>query len=57
MSKVKVAAFSISLDGFGAGVKQDLTNPLGVKERSFITGFSQQRYFRRWGVKREELKV
>src|SRR6202453_844879 len=31
MSKVKVAAFSISLDGFGAGPAQDLTNPLGVR--------------------------
>jgi dihydrofolate reductase len=30
MSKVRVAAFSISLDGFGAGSKQDLNNPLGV---------------------------
>jgi len=31
MSKVKVAAFSISLDGFGAGPRQDLQNPLGVR--------------------------
>lgn len=31
MSKVKVAAFSISLDGFGAGPNQDLNNPLGVR--------------------------
>jgi dihydrofolate reductase len=30
MSKVRVAAFSISLDGFGAGPRQDLNNPLGV---------------------------
>ena len=30
MSKVRVAAFSISLDGFGAGPSQDLQNPLGV---------------------------
>lgn len=29
MSKVKVAAFSVSLDGFGAGPRQDLQNPLG----------------------------
>src|SRR5688572_17117673 len=28
--KVTVACFSISLDGFGAGVKQDTTDPLGV---------------------------
>jgi dihydrofolate reductase len=31
MSKVRVAAFSISLDGFGAGPRQDLENPLGVR--------------------------
>jgi dihydrofolate reductase len=31
MSKVRVAAFSISLDGFGAGRRQDLNNPLGVR--------------------------
>lgn len=29
--KVRVAAFSISLDGFGAGPRQDLNNPLGVR--------------------------
>jgi dihydrofolate reductase len=31
MAKVRVAAFSISLDGFGAGPRQDLNNPLGVR--------------------------
>ncbi|MBS1866020.1 MAG: dihydrofolate reductase, partial [Acidobacteria bacterium] len=31
MSKVRVAAFSVSLDGFGAGVRQDLENPLGIR--------------------------
>jgi len=31
MSKVRVAAFSISIDGFGAGPRQDLENPLGVR--------------------------
>jgi dihydrofolate reductase len=31
MPKVKVAAFSISLDGFGAGPRQDINNPLGVR--------------------------
>lgn len=30
MGKVKVAAFSISLDGFGAGPGQNLENPLGL---------------------------
>lgn len=31
MSQVKVAAFSVSLDGFSAGPRQDLQNPLGVR--------------------------
>jgi dihydrofolate reductase len=30
MPKIRVAAFSVSLDGFGAGPKQDIDNPLGV---------------------------
>lgn len=29
MSKVKVAAYTVSLDGFGAGPEQDLANPMG----------------------------
>jgi dihydrofolate reductase len=31
MSKVKVGPFSVSLDGFGAGPRQDLENPIGVR--------------------------
>jgi dihydrofolate reductase len=31
VSKVRVAAFSVSIDGFGAGPRQDLNNPLGVR--------------------------
>jgi len=31
MSRVRVAAFSISLDGFGAGPCQDISNPLGSR--------------------------
>ena len=30
MSKLRVAAFSISIDGYGAGPDQSLANPLGV---------------------------
>src|SRR5688572_19092388 len=30
MSKLRVTAFSISLDGYGAGPSQSLENPLGV---------------------------
>lgn len=31
MGKVRVAAFSISIDGYGAGPQQDLQHPLGVR--------------------------
>jgi dihydrofolate reductase len=31
MGKVRVSAFSISIDGFGAGPRQDLQNPLGIR--------------------------
>jgi len=30
MTRIKVSAFSVSLDGFGAGLKQSKENPLGV---------------------------
>ena len=30
MSKLRVESFSVSLDGFGAGLNQDIKNPLGV---------------------------
>lgn len=31
MSMVKIAAFSVSFDGFGARPRQDLRNPLGIR--------------------------
>ena len=30
MSKLRVSAFTVSIDGYGAGPDQDLENPLGV---------------------------
>jgi dihydrofolate reductase len=30
MTRVRVAGFTISLDGYGAGPNQDIDNPLGV---------------------------
>lgn len=30
MSRLRVASFSVALDGYGAGVEQSLTNPMGV---------------------------
>jgi hypothetical protein len=31
MSKVRVAGFGLSLDGFGAGIEQSLDDPLGKR--------------------------
>lgn len=41
MGKVRVASFSISLDGFGAGARQDLQNPLGVRGTEIFAWFFQ----------------
>jgi len=47
MSKVRVAAFSVSLDGFGAGPRQDLRNPLGVRGTELHEWFFQTELFRK----------
>jgi dihydrofolate reductase len=47
MSKVRVACFSVSLDGFGAGLRQDLQNPLGVRGPEIFSWFFQTQVFKR----------
>ena len=47
MSRVRVACFGISLDGFGAGPSQDLEHPLGVGGEAMFQWFFQTRTFRR----------
>lgn len=47
MSKVRVAAFSISLDGFGAGLGQDLNNPLGVRGLEVHAWFQKTEVFKK----------
>jgi dihydrofolate reductase len=47
MSKVKVAAFSVSIDGFGAGPRQDLQNPLGVRGFELHSWFLQTEVFKK----------
>jgi dihydrofolate reductase len=49
MSKVKVACFSISLDGFGAGIKQDRTEPLGVGGEELHNWIFPTKIFRELG--------
>jgi dihydrofolate reductase len=47
MSKVRVAAFGVSLDGFAAGPHQDLENPLGRGGAAIAHWFFPTRTFRR----------
>ncbi|MFZ1011102.1 MAG: dihydrofolate reductase family protein [Candidatus Sulfotelmatobacter sp.] len=47
MSKVKIAAFSVSIDGFGAGPRQDLQNPLGVRGLELHSWFLQTEVFKK----------
>jgi len=46
MSKVRVAAFSISIDGFGAGPCQDLNNPLGIRGLELHRWFQDTQVFK-----------
>src|SRR5438552_1722628 len=46
MSKVKVSAFSVSLDGFGAGLGQNLENPIGVRGFELMGWFMKTKVFR-----------
>jgi dihydrofolate reductase len=46
MSKLKVAAFSVSLDGFGAGPDQSLQSPLGVGGEQLHEWFFDTTVFR-----------
>jgi dihydrofolate reductase len=46
LTKVKVAGFSVSLDGFGAGPAQSLDHPLGVGGQEVFQWFFPTRAFR-----------
>jgi dihydrofolate reductase len=46
MPKVKVAGFSISLDGFGAGPEQSLENPLGKHGEELHEWMFHTRFFK-----------
>lgn len=45
MAKVRVAGFSVSLDGFGAGPEQSLANPLGQNGPELFQWFFPTRTF------------
>jgi len=44
MSKVRVAGFGISLDGFSAGIEQSLDDPLGKRGPELFQWYSQNEY-------------
>jgi dihydrofolate reductase len=46
MSKVRVAGFGVSLDGFSAGVEQSLNDPLGKRGPELFQWFFHTRTFR-----------
>jgi dihydrofolate reductase len=47
MPKVKVAGFSVSLDGYGAGPHQDLENPLGQRGLELHQWVFKTEFFKR----------
>ena len=47
MSKLRVLSFAVSLDGFSAGVDQDLEHPLGVRGPELMEWFFPTRKFQR----------
>ena len=46
MTKVKVAGFGVSLDGFAAGTTQSLGHPLGLRGEEVFQWFFPTRTFR-----------
>jgi dihydrofolate reductase len=47
MTQLRVASFSVSIDGFGAGPGQDLENPMGIGGMALHRWVLQTRTFRR----------
>src|SRR5215475_13334865 len=47
MARVRVASFSVSVDGFGTGPRQDLNNPLGVRGTELHQWFFPTEVFRK----------
>jgi dihydrofolate reductase len=54
MSKLRVASYSISLDGFGAGPNQGRENPLGVGGESLHSWMFPTRTFQRRVMGKED---
>ena len=43
MAKVRVSAFAVSLDGYAAGPRQSLENPLGIRGPELFDWFFSTR--------------
>src|SRR5436190_12041324 len=50
MSRLRVSSFTISMDGYGAGPRQDLQNPLGVGGEELHKWFIPTRTFQSMGA-------
>ena len=46
MQKVRVAGFSVSLDGFSAGIEQSLSDPIGKRGLEIFQWFFRTKSFR-----------
>jgi len=46
MSKLRVQSFGVSIDGYGAGPNQDVSNPLGVGGPELMEWFLSTRFWR-----------
>ena len=46
-SKIKVSAFAVSLDGFGAGPNQSSENPLGISGTELHNWFFKTKVFQK----------
>ena len=47
MARLRVQSFAVSLDGYGAGPRQDLQNPLGVRGPELMSWFFPTRFWRK----------
>jgi dihydrofolate reductase len=47
VSKLRVHSFALSIDGYGAGPRQDLQNPLGVRGPTLMEWFFHTRVWRK----------
>jgi dihydrofolate reductase len=47
VSRLCVRSFALSIDGYGAGLRQDLHNPIGVRGTELMEWFFQTRSWRR----------